>query len=140
MTLRSPITIATINGVSVRFFRSPQQGYDFPWSCFTDLMEAAKLKEEHQLFFLRMVRNTHGNDTRVVPTSRGPVVLAPHFMAQGAIHAMEELGFVSSKFEDEYCHGLAEAVSAVVAHLPPVARFDAAIAMAQRQVGAEAGG
>jgi hypothetical protein len=138
MSIVSPIYTATVNGSRLRFFKSPLQGHDFPWHSFMDLMEAAKLKEEHQLFFLRMVRGAHGEDTRVVPTSEGPVVIAPHYMAQGAIHATEELGFVSPKLENEYCLGMTGAVEAVLKHLPDQARFDAIFQMAKRHDSGEA--
>ncbi len=136
MSKLAPLWTAAVNGRSVRYFRSPLTGPDFPWHAFLDLIAAMGQSDDLQEHFLRMVRNgPFRQDTRVVGTTDGPVIIGPHYMAQGLIGALDELGKAPSDFERAYCQGLSDAIDALTGDLSPIARFNMTMAMARRHLG-----
>lgn len=88
-----PIHVGDVNGQRLRFFRSPLDGPDFPWHRVDDLYRCVGLDRNQRRYFLRWLRE-RGGEVRSVATSEGPVVIAPHFMAQGCIDAGVETGRV----------------------------------------------
>ncbi|WP_447694338.1 hypothetical protein [Methylobacterium sp. A52T] len=46
ITSAAPIHIATINGVSVHFFRGPSAGPDMPWHAHEELLAALALPSD----------------------------------------------------------------------------------------------
>ncbi|WP_139798294.1 hypothetical protein [Fulvimarina manganoxydans] len=59
---------------------------------------------------MKMIRE-HSSETRTVQTDTGETVIAPHFMAQGFIGAMKEIGKASDAFETAYTFGIVGAMN-----------------------------
>jgi hypothetical protein len=136
MSIVKPLATALVNGRPVRYFRSPLDGPEFPWHVFLDLHAAMRLPDDMQEHFLRMMRSgPYRNDTRVLATPDGPAVITPHYVAQGFMRGMEELGQMPPDFEIDYCKGLSDAIDAQASGLACAARFELVIAMGRRHIG-----
>lgn len=114
MTALTPILHeAIVAGVRVRFFRPPTSSPDFPWHVADDLFAALRFPRPVRRHFQQQLRAAHAGCIRTVATSEGIVTLSPHFMAQGAIGAGEEIGYAPYEAEIDYAHA---AVAAMAAH------------------------
>jgi hypothetical protein len=92
--------IGTVCGNSVRFFKTPNDDGrpDFPWHSVDDLQQALGLNRAARRFFLRKMRNGDwGAAVRTVAMDGGLVTIAPHFVAQGTISAIVEVGMALPK-------------------------------------------
>jgi hypothetical protein len=85
-----PLHVATVGGRPLRFFRTPLDDGrpDLVWHAVDDLYQCLGLSKRHRKIFLRQFRKA----MRTVATAEGVITIAPHFMAQGAIDAMVEVG------------------------------------------------
>ncbi|GCE80642.1 hypothetical protein [Komagataeibacter oboediens] len=134
--MQTPLYTAHVNGHPVRYFRADDGG--LPRHAFLDLLDAVALPEDAKLMFLRMVRNGQWkDDTQVIPTPTGPVVTAPHFMAQGFIGVLGELGMNNNPIDRAYTEGLTSACDVLMGDLPPQARFEAIISMGRKHLGVD---
>lgn len=102
MSLQTTLHTADVNGKPVRFFRSPQQGPDFPWHVADDLFLALGFPRPVRKEFQRRLKADHADDVRTVATSDGIVTIAPHYMAQGAIGAGIDIGCTPTTAEASY--------------------------------------
>ncbi|MDH2311460.1 hypothetical protein [Methylobacterium brachiatum] len=118
----TPIHTATVNGVTVRFFRGPSAEPDMPWHAHEELLMALALPRDLRRVlkasFLRCWKETY----RTVEVDGEPVLIAPHFVAQGLIGMAQEVGKGITTTPDlvdrEYaCAGVA-AMTALTAHMP----------------------
>ena len=99
-----PIHTAVINGVNVRFFKTPLNDGkpDFAWHSVDDLMKAANLSKDRIEFFMQTMKADHPNAYVTVATPDGLVTIAPHFVAQGFTEAMVAIGRTPASFPHEY--------------------------------------
>lgn len=102
MSLQTTLHTADVNGKPVRFFRSPQQGPDFPWHVADDLFLALGFPRPVRKEFQRKLKADHADQVRTVATSDGIVTIAPHYMAQGAIGAGIDIGCTPPTAESSY--------------------------------------
>lgn len=102
MSLTSILHTADVNGKPVRFFRSPQQGPDFPWHVADDLFLALGFPRSVRKEFQRKLKADHAGQVRTVATSDGIVTIAPHYMAQGAVGAGIDIGCTPLSAEASY--------------------------------------
>lgn len=126
--------IGKINGGDVRFFRSPVQGPDLPWHSIDDLHEALKLPRDLRRHFKRRLQGEWKKDVRTVATAGGITTIGPHFMAQGLIGSMVEMGIATTKTEVEYAMAGGEAMKLdMPPGMSPAQRVAQAIAAFQGQ-------
>lgn len=134
-TLVSPIYIATINGVAVRFFKGPGAEPEYPWHAADDLFMACSLSRDHRRFFLRATQEIPGNVIRTVATSKGVVTIAPHYVAQGFLAAVVETRGVPMRIETAYTRAAAKAMDLLVGDLGPQASLGFVIAAVKNTLG-----
>lgn len=133
-----PIYTGQVNGRAVRFFRAPNGVVTLPWHSCADLVSAAALPEDGQEVFLNMTATgPWQDDVRNIETSAGRVLIAPHFVAQGAIGAFRQFGFVRDDFEDAYCMALSGACQVLQKGMTPKERFQHIIMMGRHVLGRE---
>lgn len=104
-----PLTAAAVGLGNLRFFRPPLPGERMVWHSWQDMQQCLALPRGLRREFLAKLRKEWGKDTRAVMTDAGPTTLAPHFMAQGLIHSMIEMGLARPEIEHAYVHGLVAA-------------------------------
>lgn len=117
-----PIHVATINGTSVRFFRGPAAGPDMPWHAHEELLAALALLQSLRRALKTALLKNWKDACRTVEVDGEPVLIAPHFVAQGYISVAQEVGKDFTTTPDlvdrEYaCAGVA-AMNALTAHMP----------------------
>jgi hypothetical protein len=96
-----PLHVGTVSGQPLRFFKTPLDDGkpDLPWHAVDDLQRVLGLNREQRKFFLHKLRN---RDVRTVATADGIITIAPHYMAQGTIDAMIEMGKAPASVRAEY--------------------------------------
>lgn len=104
-----PLATAAVGLANLRFFRRPLPGHRMIWHSWQDMQACLALPRDLRREFLSKLRKEWGKDTRAVMTETGPTTLAPHFMAQGLIGSMIELGQASRNFERAYVLGMVAA-------------------------------
>jgi hypothetical protein len=112
--------VGIVGGRPLRFFRSPLSKIDgrpdMPWHAVEDLHRCLGLNREQRKIFLRKLRKWR--EPQTVPTADGLTTIAPHFMAQGVVDAMVEVGQVSAAIRDDYDHAGAKATEKLIAATP----------------------
>jgi hypothetical protein len=121
-----PIFTTPLGKSSIRFFRSPLQGADFPWHGHDDLMACLGLSREAKRIIKRKLVNDWKESIKTVATDGGIVTIAPHFVAKGFISALIAGGITSESFLDEYIDASAVALRMVTSGLS----IDEAVAFA----------
>jgi hypothetical protein len=101
-----PLSTAAVGLANLRYFRPPLPGVRTVWHSWQDMQLCLSLPRALRREFQVQLRNEWGKDTRAVMTEAGPTTLAPHFMAQGLIHSMIEMGLAKPDIEHAYVHGL----------------------------------
>lgn len=128
----SPLYNAEINGHRLRFFKNPDGTRDMPWHAFYDLLMLTNYSNREAK---QMLAATRGGPfkakVQTIATSEGPVVIGPHWMAQGMIGAMLDVGQITPEIEAAYVKASAHVIGLMVDHLPPSMRAEAAIRMAR---------
>jgi hypothetical protein len=113
-----PLHEAIVRGNRLRFFKSPLNDGkpDFPWHSIDDLANCMGLSSVQREFILRSMRNKPnvGDPLRTVSTSNGPVVIAPHYVAQGMIGALRQMKKVSKSAADAYARAGADACTKLI--------------------------
>jgi hypothetical protein len=104
-----PLSAAAVGLGNLRFFRPPISGVHTVWHSFQDMQQCLALPRDLRREFLAKLRKEWGKDTRAVMTDTGPTTLAPHFMAQGIIHSMQEFGKADAETERQYVFGMVAA-------------------------------
>ncbi|GJD36588.1 hypothetical protein [Methylobacterium aerolatum] len=98
-----PSYTGTLNNKPLRFFMAPLPGPHLPWHAPEDLQHCLDLPRDLRRDFQRKLRSSEWkDDIRTVATSDGIVTIAPHFMAQGLIGAMQDVGRADAKTEVRY--------------------------------------
>lgn len=102
-TLISPAHVGSLNGQPLRFFKAPVQGPHLPWHAVEDLHACLALPCDLRLHFQRRLQSSEWKgDIRTVATADGIVTIAPHFVAQGLIGAIIEVGQATAAIEIQY--------------------------------------
>lgn len=109
----SPLHTAGLGKSTLRFFRSPNVGADFPFHCHDDLVACLGLPRELRRFFKRKIAADWKADIRTIATPDGIVTIAPHFMAQGLIGAAIDTRSAPSSFDEDYAKAAADALKIV---------------------------
>lgn len=112
-----PIHTAAVGLGNVRYFKSLLPGPHLIWFAYEDLLKAAGLARPMRRHFEAMLKQDHRDIIKPVMTPDGPATLAPHYIAQGFVDAMEEIGQAPKGFATAYTRGAAAAISAVTADL-----------------------
>lgn len=118
----APIHIATINGVTVRFFRGPAPTPDMPWHAHEELLAALALPRDLRRALKAALLRCWNDACHTVEVDGEPVLIAPHFVAQGFIGMAQEVGKGITTTPDlvdrEYAHAGVAAINALTAHIP----------------------
>jgi len=85
-----PVHIGRINGKPLRFFEGQNARGEFPWHAVDDLYRCLGLNHHDRQHYLSLLQKNWGSEIRTIETISGPVVVAPHFMAQGFVDAIVE--------------------------------------------------
>ncbi|SFT11033.1 hypothetical protein [Methylobacterium sp. yr668] len=136
----APIHTATINGVSVRFFRGPAAGPDMPWHAHEELLAALALPRDLRRILKAALLKSWKKACRTVEVDGEPLLIAPHFVAHGFIGMAQEVGKGISTTPDlverEYSRAGAAALNALTAGLSPEKRVEFAMQAFRNQGGA----
>jgi hypothetical protein len=81
--ISEPIHIAAINGMALRFFRSPVKDPDMPWFAIEDMLRCFGLAHVGGIIMSNLKNSEWSGDVRPAVTADGLVEIAPHYMAQG---------------------------------------------------------
>lgn len=104
-----PLSTAAVGLANLRFFRPPLPGYRMVWHSWQDMQACLALPRDLRREFLSKLRKEWGKDTRTVMTESGPTTIAPHLMAQGLIHSMQEFNRADAQLEHQYVLGMVAA-------------------------------
>jgi hypothetical protein len=105
----APLSTAAVGLANLRYFRPPISGERMVWHSWQDMQQCLALPRDLRREFLAKLRKEWSKDTRAVMTGAGPTTLAPHWMAQGLIGSMIELGFAQPEIERAYVAGMMQA-------------------------------
>jgi len=135
-----PIHVATINGVSVRFFRGPAAAPDMPWHAHEELLAALALPRDLRRALKAALLKNWKEACRTVEVDGEPVLIAPHFVAQGYIGVAQEVGKDFTKTPDivdrEYSRAGAMALKILTTGLGPADSVEFAMQAFHNQGGA----
>lgn len=112
---------AQIGGKSVRLFRSPLEGPDFPWHSVDDLHLALGFPRDLRRELKTKLQREWREEVRTIATSGGITTIAPHPMAQGLIAAADDVGCAPYTAGDDYARAGAKALGMITAGMPPAA-------------------
>ncbi|SDA25065.1 hypothetical protein SAMN02799622_03545 [Methylobacterium sp. UNC378MF] len=138
----TPIHAAEINSTLVRFFCGPATGPDMPWHAHEDLLAALALPRDLRRALKAALLKSWKEVCHTVEVDGEPVLIAPHFVAQGLIGMAQEIGKGVTTTPDivdrEYARAGVAAMNALTAHLPAAGdRFTWAMQAFHNQGGTE---
>lgn len=117
--LVQPIHTGTLNGKPLRFFKAPLPGPHLLWHAPDDLHACLRLPDDLRADFRRKLVGEYADDVRTVATGDGIVTIGPHWMAQGLIGAMIEVGIAKTDLEIAYAQEATAAWNVLTGDLPP---------------------
>lgn len=119
--LQSPIHTGEVNGKPLRFFRSPKPGPQMPWHVHDDLVTCLGLPRDLRRYFMRKMVNHWKDDIVTVATKDGIVTIAPHYVAQGLIGAVQDakMAALYEGIERDYTREGAKALSVLTRFMGP---------------------
>lgn len=126
--LVKPVFTGNLNGHRLRFFKAPTDQPQLMWHSWDDLVASASLPRSMRREFKRKLQDDYGAEVRTVATAEGITTIAPHYMAQGFIGSMMELGFAPPSTDMSYTLQSVEAWNALTANLPDRASRDLLVA------------
>lgn len=88
MSVALPIGTPMLDGVPVRFFRSPEVGPHLPGHSLEDLHRAMKFPPDLLTRMLGSSRAFKDGDFKTIATAECRVVIGSHLIAQGMIDAL----------------------------------------------------
>ncbi|MCJ2098973.1 hypothetical protein [Methylobacterium sp. E-046] len=141
ISVSTPIHTATINGLPVRFFRGPADGPDMPWHAHEELLATLALPRDLRRALKAALLKHWKEACHTVEVQGEPVLIAPHFVAQGLIGMARELGKAITTTPDlvdrDYARAGVAAMNALTAHMPAAEdRFHWAMQAFRNQGGA----
>lgn len=108
--LLAPAFTGTLNDKPLRFFKAPLSGPHFPWHAAEDLHRCLALPRDLRRHFQqRLMSSEWKANVLTVATADGIVTIAPHFVAQGLIGAMQDVGRADVRTEVRYTSQVKEA-------------------------------
>lgn len=116
--LVKPVFTGTLNGHPLRFFKAPSDEPQLIWHSWDDLVASANLPRSLRRAFKTSLQDEYGTEIRTVATAEGITTIAPHFMAQGFIGSMIEMGYAPASTEMSYTIQSVDAWNALTASLP----------------------
>ena len=120
----APIHAAKINGVTVRFFCGPADGPDMPWHSHEELLAALALPRDLRRALKAALLGSWNDACHTIEADGEPVLIAPHFVAQGVIDMAKEVGrgvtITPEVVDHDYARAGVAALNALTAHLPAV--------------------
>lgn len=91
--LVAPVRTGSLCEKPLRFFKAPLPGPHLPWHAPDDLHRCLGLPRDLRRHFQQRLQSSDWKkDVRTVATSDGVVTIAPHWIAQGMIGAMIDVG------------------------------------------------
>lgn len=112
MSIVSPIHIEAIGLANLRFFAPPSGGQEFPWLSIDDLHACMGLPRDlRREFKARLRKAAWRHDVHLVALGDDIANIIPHYMAQGLIDAMRDVGHLSPDFYSTYAAAGAQALS-----------------------------
>jgi len=134
-----PLHVATVCGKPFRFFRGPGDAPDMPWHAHDDLLAALALPRSLRRELRAKMLKNFGPQCRTVEVDGGPVLIAPHYVAQGLVSAAQEGGHgitaTPAQVDREYVNGSMGAMKALTAGLGQAEGFHYVMAAFRNQGG-----
>jgi hypothetical protein len=132
-----PLHVATVCGKPFRFFRGPGDAPDMPWHAHDDLLAALALPRSLRRELRSKMLKNFGPQCRTVEVDGEPVLIAPHYVAQGLVGAAQEAGggiaATPAQVDREYVTGAMGAMKALTAGLGQAEGFHYLMAAFQNQ-------
>ncbi len=126
--ITAPVHTAALGIGNVRFFRSPLDGPRFAWHSIEDLHRSIAMDRSLRRHMLRCLSQTYGGDIRTILTDAGETMIGPHFMGQGLIGSMIEMGVAPAGLALAYAKAMADAMTALTASMGPAESVNYSIA------------
>lgn len=112
--LLRPAFVGRLNDKPLRFFKAPLPGPHLPWHAAEDLHQCLALPRDLRRHFQQRLKSSEWKDhVRTVAIAEGIVTIAPHFVAQGLIGAMQDVGRADARVEARYAMQAKEAWDAI---------------------------
>jgi hypothetical protein len=116
--LVEPVYTGTLDGKPLRFFKAPLAGPHLPWHAMDDLHVCLALPRSLRRHFRQQLQSSQwAKDVRTVATSAGIATIAPHWVAQGLIGAVIEIGHTPAATEMAYARQAVGAWNAITGDL-----------------------
>jgi hypothetical protein len=132
-----PLHVATVCGKPFRFFRGPGDAPDMPWHAHDDLLAALGLPRSLRRELRSKMLKNFGPQCRTVEVDGEPVLIAPHYVAQGLVSAAQEAGHgittTPAQVDREYVEGGMAALKVLTAGLGQVEGFHYVMAAFRNQ-------
>jgi hypothetical protein len=110
----APAFTGTLNDKPLRFFKAPMPESHLPWHAAEDLHACLDLPRDLRRYFQQQLRSSEWKaDVQTVATASGIVTIAPHFIAQGLIGAMIDVGQSPASTEIRYSMQVKQAWDAI---------------------------
>ena len=120
--ITKPLHVATVGKHQLRFFKTPNDDNrpDFPWHAVDDLQQCLGLDHSEREIFQKIIWQDADDRTayRTIAADGQLISIAPHYVAQGMIGAMIEVGRAPSTVRAEYDLAGTEALKKLTVHLP----------------------
>ncbi len=100
MTIAQPLYVGDVNGCRLRFFKPPDGRPDFPWAALEDLHECVGVPHPVRQQLLRIAQNTELPVS--IASNECPIVVVPHYLAQGLIDVMIKMKRCSAEVKIAY--------------------------------------
>lgn len=133
----SPLHTEAVGVGNIRYFRAPLKGPQQPWHSVEDLYRSMALPRDLRRHFLAKMKTEQRESVRLIQTPDGATTIAPHYMAQGFIAAMREVGEEPPGFEMAYVHGIVAATKVLTEGMSPADSLNYAIAAFRESNGIE---
>ena len=109
--LVSPIHTEGVGLANIRYFAPPSGGREFPWPSLDDVFAAMALNRSLRKAFRHSLPGSEWvKSTQTVATPDGSTLICEHYIAQGSIDAMIEVGRCSKDLYWAYGKGGAAAL------------------------------
>lgn len=135
--ITQPIHTAIVGLGNLRFFRSPLEGPRQPWHAVSDLFTCLAMDRGLRRAFHYRIKHEWKKDVRNVWTDTGETLIAPHFMAQGLIDSMIEIGRAPAGSDAAYAMACVGAMKAITAGMDAAASVNYTIAAYRNENGIE---
>lgn len=126
--ITAPIFTGRLGAQPLRFFRAPRPGPHLVWHAVDDLHRCLAIPRDLRRHYRQQLQRDHRKDVETIATDEGIDIIAPHWMAQGLISAMMDVGFVPRTAEADYAIEATKAWKAMTDDVPGVENVSLLIA------------